>query len=117
MDWACRSLVGTLDKDGGMSLSQLVERSGLARQTVHNHLKHLIQAGIVSQEAVKHGRGRPTMFYHKFKQPIEALEGTDIVALKFQKLKHACRFEKGGYCKEVKAKCVPEKCPLTIKTK
>ena len=116
MDWACRTLVGVLDSER-MSLSQLVERSGLARQTVHNHLKHLVEAGIVFQEAVKHGRGRPKVFYHKSRQPIETLEGADIVRLTFQKLKHACRFEKGGWCKEVKGKCVQEKCPLTIKTK
>jgi predicted ArsR family transcriptional regulator len=116
MDWACKSLVGFLDMER-MSLSQLVERSGLARQTVHNHLKHLVEAGIVSQEAVKHGRGRPKVFYHKSKLPIEKLDGSDIVRLTFQKLKHACRFEKGGWCKEVKCKCTPEKCPLTIKTK
>ena len=47
MDWACRSLVEVLDKEG-MSLSKLVEKSGLARQTVYNHLKHLVEAGIVS---------------------------------------------------------------------
>ena len=116
MDWACEILVGVLESER-MSLSQLVKKSGLARQTVHNHLKHLVEADVVSQEAVKHGRGRPTVFYHKSKLPIETLDEHDIVRLTFQKLKHACRFEKGGWCKEIKSKCAQEKCPLTIKTK
>lgn len=116
MDWACRSLVEVLGSEG-MSLSQLVDKSGLARQTVHNHLKHLVEAGIVSQVAIKRGRGRPTVFYHKTRQPIEIVEAADTVHLTFRRLRHACRFEKGGWCKEVKGKCVQEKCPLTIKNK
>lgn len=116
MDWACRSLVEVLDKEG-MSLSQLVEKSGLARQTVHNHLKHLVETGIVSQEAVKRERGRPTVLYHKNRQPVETFEGADIVHLAFRRLRHVCRFEKGGWCKEIKGKCIQEKCPLTIKIK
>jgi predicted ArsR family transcriptional regulator len=116
MDWVSKTLVGVLESER-MSLSQLVKKSGLARQTVHNHLKHLLKAYAVSKVAVKHGRGRPTVIYHKSKLPIETLDEPDIVRLTFQKLKHACRFEKGGWCKEVKSKCVREKCPLTIKTK
>ena len=117
MDWACRSLVGFLDKESGTSLSQLVERSGLARQTVHNHLKHLVEEGIASQEAVKRGKGRPTVLYRNSRRPIETVEVADIVRLTFQKLKHVCRFEKGGWCKEVRSKCARETCPLTLKTK
>jgi len=117
MDWACRSLVGIFDRESRLSLSQLVERSGLARQTVHNHLRHLVEIGILSQETVKSGRGRPTILYRRSRQPVETGEGVDVVALTFQKLRHACRFEKGGGCKEVRGKCAPERCPLTLKSK
>ena len=117
MDWCCRSLVGILDRESGLSLSQLIQRSGLARQTVHNHLRHLLKAGIVSEEAVKRGRGRPTILYRRSKQPVQMVEMADIVSLTFQRLKHVCRFEKGGWCKEIKGKCTPERCPLTLKNK
>ena len=40
-----------------------------------------------------------------------------MVSLAFQSLRHACRFEKGGWCKEVRGDCAPESCPLTLKTK
>jgi len=116
MDWACRHLVGLFDEEKRLSLSQLVERSGLARQTVHNHLRHLAESGILSQEALKRGRGRPTILYSMSRKPVE-IEGADIVSLAFQKLKHACRFEKGGWCKELRGKCDPEKCPLTLKSR
>lgn len=117
MDWACRSLVEILKVENDLSLSQIVEKSGFARQTVHNHLKHLVAAGILSCEAEKRGRGRPTMIYHRSRQRVETIGEADLVSLTFQKLKHACRFEKGGWCKETRSKCTPEKCPLTPKGK
>ena len=110
-------MVGVFDGDSTLNLSQLVERSDLARQTVHNHLRHLVEIGILSHEAVKSGRGRPTILYRRSRQPVEAGEGVDLVALTFQKLRHACRFEKGGWCKEVRGKCAPERCLLTVKSK
>ena len=117
MDWACRSLVEILKVENDLSLSQIVEKSGFARQTVHNHLKHLVAAGILSCQAAKSKRGRPIMIYHRSKHHIEVIEEADVVRLTFQKLKHVCRFEKGGWCKELKNKCAPEKCPLTLKGK
>ncbi|MBS7634406.1 helix-turn-helix transcriptional regulator [Candidatus Bathyarchaeota archaeon] len=49
MDWVCRFLVALLSKEEALSLDQLMDRSGFARQTVHSHLKHLVEAGIVSK--------------------------------------------------------------------
>ena len=117
MDWACRSLVEILRVENDLSFIQIMEKSGFARQTVHNHLKHLVAAGILSCEAVKRVRGRSTMIYHRSKQRVEVVEDADIVSLTFQKLKHVCRFEKGGRCKELRNKCAAEKCPLTLKSK
>jgi len=117
VDWICKSLVDVLGKEARPSLSRLDGRSGFSRQTVHSHLKHLVGAGTVSREFVKRGRGRPTVIYHLSRRPVEAVEGVDIVSLTFGRLKHACRFEKGGWCKGAKGKCSMENCPLTLKTK
>jgi len=120
VDWVCESLVGLLrqeDKEGGMSLRHLMDASGFARQTVHNHLKHLTGSGLVSREVVKYGRGRPEILYRLSRQAFKVPEGAVMVSLTFQRLRHACRFEKGGWCKEAKSKCAPENCPLTFKTK
>jgi predicted ArsR family transcriptional regulator len=117
MDWACRSLVEILKVENDLSLNQIVQKSGFARQTVHNHLKHLVKAGFLSCETVKRGRGRPTIIYHRFKQRVEVVEDADVVWLTFQKLKRACRFEKGEWCKKLRNQCTPEKCPLTMRGK
>lgn len=50
---------------------------------------------------------------HDFRIP----GGMVVVSLSFQRPRHVCRFEKGGWCKEAKLKCAPESCPLTFKTK
>jgi predicted ArsR family transcriptional regulator len=115
VDWVCRSLVEVLGKDGTLSLGQLIDRSGFARQTVYNHLNHLIAAGIVSKKAVRRGRGRPAILYILSKHPVRGVEWSDVVSLTFQRLRHVCRFEKGGRCKKTKGICTAENCPLTIK--
>ena len=104
-----------LGKDGTLSLGQLIDRSGFARQTVYNHLNHLIAAGIVSKKAVRRGRGRPAILYILSKHPVRGVEWSDVVSLTFQRLRHVCRFEKGGRCKKTKGICTAENCPLTIK--
>lgn len=104
-----------LGKDGTLSLGQLIDRSGFARQTVYNHLNHLIAAGIVSKKAVRRGRGRPAILYILSKHPVRGVEWSDVVSLTFQRLRHVCRFEKGGRCKKTKGMCTAENCPLTIK--
>ena len=113
VDWVCRSLVEVLGRDGALSLGQLIDRSGFARQTVYNHLNHLMTAGIVSKKAVK--RGRPAILYSLSKHPVGGVEWSDVVSLTFQRLRHVCRFEKGVWCKETKGICTAERCPLTIK--
>jgi len=35
----------------------------------------------------------------------------EFVSLPFSKLRHLCRFEKGGYCKKIRAVCEAKKCP------
>ena len=120
MDWVCESLVGLLrreSREDGVGLRRLVDASGFARQTVHNHLKHLTASGLVLREVVKYGRGRPEILYRVSRQAFRMPEGAVMVSLAFQRLRHACRFEKGGWCKEVRGNCAQENCPLTLKTK
>jgi predicted ArsR family transcriptional regulator len=107
-------LVEALSRNGALSLGQLIDRSGFARQTVYNHLNHLITAGIVSKKTVGRDRGRPTILYSLSKHLV-GVELSDVVSLTFQMLRHVCRFEKGGWCKETKGMRTAERCPLTIK--
>ena len=104
-----------LGRGGALSLGQLIDRSGFARQTVYNHLNHLIAAGIVSKEAVRRGRGRPAILYSLSKHSVRGVEWSDVVSLTFQRLRHVCRFEKGEWCKKTKYICTAENRPSTIK--
>ena len=112
VDWVCRSLVEALSRNGALSLGQLIDGPGFTRQTVYSRLNHLITAGIVSKKPV--GCGRPAIPYSLSKNLV-GVELSDVASLTFQMLRHVCRFEKGGWCKEAKGMCTSENYPLTIK--
>jgi hypothetical protein len=118
LDRICESLVELIQRDGGdrgLGIRRLVDSSGFARQTVHNHLKHLTASGIVSGEWVSHGRGRPEILYRVSRQALRISEWEAMVSLPFGRLKRVCRFEKGGWCKEARGECALDFCPLVVK--
>jgi predicted ArsR family transcriptional regulator len=95
---------------------------GFSHNTLQQHLKRLVEKGLVLKEKdPSSGFGRPRFVYHvqskTAKQVVVALEdpGVDLVTLPFSRLRHVCRFEKGGYCKEKKTSCSPQNCPQTRK--
>jgi hypothetical protein len=77
----------------------------------------MAQGLIVREKATANGFGRPRFAYHvpsrSTKQINLALQDShvELVALPFSRLRHVCRFEKGGYCKETKRNCAPQICP------
>jgi len=81
------------------------------------------QGFIVKFKKPKKGHGRPSFVYSL---PPEIRNQatltitkpyTTIVSLTFQRLKHLCRFEKGGYCKKTKRRCEAQNCPQILKEK
>jgi predicted ArsR family transcriptional regulator len=85
---------------------------------LQQHFKSLAAKGIIVREKVaSDSLGRPRFAYHvssrTVKQVAVALEDphVELVALPFSRLRHVCRFEKGGYCKETKKSCGPQICP------
>ena len=156
MDSICEQILINIHgrKLDGYSLEELIKRTGFARQTVVNHLKHLLEADLItSQIEVRKReawepkkRGRLRVLYRKKKQQkpqssepnnkllllkcprcghqpkssrISDLTKTgyvtETIELNFRKLKSACRFGKGGNCKENRGKCTPSGCPLALK--
>jgi predicted transcriptional regulator len=105
MDWVCKELTKILDKGTALSLSSIVEKSGFARQTVFNHLKHLLEAGIITKNSVRIKRGRPTVLYRKKTTEFK-------VSLTFKRLGDNCMHHKDGWCKVARQKCIQEKCFL-----
>jgi len=106
-------------KDGKpKSFTTLLGEVGFSHNTLQQHLERLTAKGLVVREkVVANGFGRPKFAYHiaskTAKQVTAALEDptVELVAIPFNRLKHVCRFEKGGYCKETKRDCSSQICP------
>jgi hypothetical protein len=110
-------------KDGeSRSFTVLLSQVGFSHNTLQQHLRRLIAQGLVLREKeTAKGFGRPKFAYHipskTTKQVISAFEDppVELVGIPFSRIRHICRFEKGGYCKETKNNCVPQICPQILK--
>jgi len=109
----------TVLKDGKpRSFTTLLSEVDFSHNTLQQHLERLTARGLVAKEKVAaNASGRPRFAYHvqsrTAKQVNAALEDPtlQLVTIPFNRLRHICRFEKGGYCKETKKSCTPEICP------
>jgi DNA-binding transcriptional ArsR family regulator len=111
-------MVDVLSGRGGpMTLAELVRDTGFARSTMVIHLERLETEGLLLKEKkLSKGRGRPKFLYRLAGIPTpKAASPLSIVAPEFSKLRKACRYEKGGYCKLAKNTCMTQNCPLPIK--
>ena len=108
-------------KDGKpRSFATLMGEVGFSHNTLQQHLESLAAKGIIVREKVaSNSLGRPRFVYHvpsrAMKQVTAAIQDprVELVSLPFSRLRHVCRFEKGGYCKETKKSCSPQNCPQT----
>ena len=106
-------------KDGKPgSFTTLLSEVDFSHNTLRQHLERLAAQGFIVKEKVASNRfGRPKFAYHipsrTVKQVTVALEDphVELVAIPFSRIRHICRFEKGGYCKETKRGCTPQICP------
>ena len=118
LDFFDRKILDVLNRRrGSVTLAELVRDSGFARSTVIIHLERLGTEGLILKEkGPSKGRGRPEFFYRPahIPQP-ETAPQPNVIALEFSRLKKACRYEKGGYCKLARDRCVTQNCPLPIK--
>jgi predicted ArsR family transcriptional regulator len=115
-------VLATLKDGKPRSFTTLLGEVGFSHNTLRHHLERLAAQGFVVKEKVASNRfGRPRLAYHvpsrTTKQVTAALQDpyVELVALPFSRLKHVCRFEKGGYCKETKKNCAPQNCLQTRK--
>jgi predicted transcriptional regulator len=98
--------------------THLLSEVGFSHNTLKLHLDRLIAGGLVVKEKTRSdGLGRPKFAYlvplNVRKQVSAALSDPliEIVSLPFSRLKHLCRFEKGGYCKQARKGCEAQNCP------
>jgi len=105
-------------------LAQLLDKVDFSRNTVKLHLKRLVSQGLVVKEKTpSNGKGRPKYAYSippRLRQQVSAAlsdPSITVVCLPFSRLRHICRFEKGGYCKQARKNCSRENCPQIPKAK
>jgi predicted ArsR family transcriptional regulator len=118
MDFFDERILAMLKGGKPRSFTALLGEVGFSHNTLRQHLESLAAKGIIVREKVaSNSLGRPKFAYHvpsrAMKQVTAAIQDphVELVALPFSRLKHLCRFEKGGYCKETKKSCAPQNCP------
>ena len=117
MDFFDERVLATLKDGKPKSFATLLSEVSFSHNTLQQHLERLTAKGLVVREKpAATGFGRPKFAYHvplrASKQVTAALEdpAMELVAISFSRLKHVCRFEKGGYCKETRKDCAPQIC-------
>jgi len=124
MDSFDKRILAELKNSESMQFKQLLEKVGFSHNTLRLHIAKLKRQGMIVQgEKTRSGPGRPILTYllpPAIKQRVALTlsdPSTVIVSVTFQKLKHLCRFEKGGRCKETRRNCGAQNCPQIVKSK
>ena len=118
MDFFDERVLAALKDGKPKGFTILLSEMSFSHNTLRQHLERLMAQGLIIKEKVaSNSLGRPRFAYHipsrTTKQVIAALEDphVELVAIPFSRIRHICRFEKGGYCKETKRGCTPQICP------
>ena len=118
MDFFDERVLAVLKDGKSRGFAALLNEVGFSHNTLQQHLERLTAKGLVVREKVAaNGFGRPKFAYHvpfRTKKQVNAALGdpqVELVAIAFSRLRHVCRFEKGGYCKETRRDCTPQICP------
>jgi len=124
MDLFDERVLAVLNDGKPKFFAQLLGEVGFSRNTLKLHLKRLTaQSLVVKEKTLSNGRGRPKYTYFlspRARQQVSAAlsdPSITIVTLPFNRLRHLCRFEKGGYCKQIRSKCETGSCPQIPKNK
>jgi len=122
MDFFDERILARLGDGQPRTFNVLLDQVGFSHNTLQHHLERLIVRGLVVRRKTSgNSSGRPRFTYQipqsSKKQVATALEypEAELVTLAFKRLRHICRFEKGGYCKETRKNCTPQICPQTRK--
>jgi len=118
MDFFDERVLDALKNGKPRSFTSLLGEVGFSHNTLQQHLDRLVARRLVVKEkTASNNLGRPRFNYYvpstATRQVTAALENPyeTLVTLQFSRLKHVCRFEKGGYCKERRTGCAPQNCP------
>ena len=122
MDLFDRQILAVLKDGKSWEFRQILQAVGFSHNTLRLYLARLERQGmIVEAKTPRNGPGRPVFTYSlppevKHRVALTLTEPyTTIVSLTFQKLKHLCRFEKGGYYKNTRRRCEAQDCLQIVK--
>ena len=122
MDLFDKQVLAVLKDGKSADFHQILREVGFSHNTLRQRLASLEHQGVIARaKTPKNGPGRPGFIYTlppKMRHQVDLIitEPTiTIVSLAFQKLRHLCRFEKGGYCKKIRNKCAPQNCLQILK--
>ena len=118
MDFFDERIITALKNGKPKDFTMLLGEVGFSHNTLQQHLNRLTAKDLVHREkSASNSFGRPKFAYYipyrTAKQVNTALEDpqVELVTIGFSHLRHVCRFEKGGYCKETRKDCAPQICP------
>jgi len=118
MDFFDERILAALKDGKPRGFTMLLGEVGFSHNTLQQHLSRLTARGLVVKEKMASSSlGRPKFAYRvpskAAKQVAAAIQDphVELVALPFSRLRHLCRFEKGGYCKQARKSCGPQICP------
>jgi predicted ArsR family transcriptional regulator len=122
MDFFDRCIFNVLRDGTSRDFNQLLREVDFSHNTLRLHLRRLVDQGLVVKEKTpSKGLGRPRFTYslppklHRQASRLLSDPLGEIVTLPFRKLRHLCRFEKGGYCKKIKGRCEAQNCPQILR--
>jgi predicted ArsR family transcriptional regulator len=118
MDVFDRRILSVLRDWEAKYFEQLLSEVAFSPNTLRQHLDQLIDRGLIERsKRAGNGPGRPRFIYSLARDigggALQAIldPHMGLVVLPFERLRRLCRHEKGGYCKEVRDRCTPIKCP------
>jgi len=102
-------------KDGNSrDFTQILDTASFSHNTLRLHLNSMVEKGLIIREkSPSKRRGRPVYLYRISAGALASTPGDPgrVVALNFSDLKRLCRFQRGGRCRETRARCDPGYCP------
>ena len=110
-------------KDGRpRNFRQILQKVDFSHNTLRLHLDRLVDQGlIIKEKSPSNGLGRPKFIYSipsKISHQVSRLLSEDyaeIVHLTFNRHKSICKYEKGGYYKQINSQCETQNCPQILK--
>ena len=109
--------LGALQDGNPHTFNQILDKVNFSHNTLRLHLEYLVDQRLTTRKKVdREARGRPTYVYSMSsagrRAAVMLRSGVDdVVVLPFSSLVVFCRFEKGGFCKRVRADCEARICP------